>query len=509
MIEKLFPLDLPSGFVNNGTTYQSKGRWFTGSLVRFFQGTKQPIGGWAQRTLTGAAISGTPNAAVSWETNDGKSWIVVGTTTNLYAISSANVVSDITPIAGLFASPPYIWQLDVFGSWLVATFNAPPIAAPDNTAVNFYVWTGDPTVVAHLTTGTELDTGVFGASSVLTAPQAVFGLVVTPERFLFLLRGESPTSIFGTTTIDNTPDYSNRRVYWASQEQLFDFRPGAINTAGSFDLSTDGTLVCGKASRGQTLLWTTTDLWAATYIGGEFVYSFAKVGTNCGICSHHAAVVLDTGAFWMGFNKFFIFDGFVKTNPCDVNDYVFGDFNAAAMSTVWAYANPRFNEVTWHYPSSASSVPDRYVTYNYIEDHWVFGTLQRSTGVTQQALAVPPVPVLIDTAGRIYDHETGTARGGSSGVFMESGPVELGDGDNVVRLQRIVPDDQTLGDVQMKLYTSFSPDQAETLNGPYTLSAITSIRLTARQTRIRIEEVAANAWQVGVVRIGGILGGRR
>lgn len=509
MIEKLLPLKLPPGFAYNGTPYQSKGRWYQGSLVRFFQGNIQPIGGWTQRTLTGATISGTPNAAVSWMLDSGVSWLAIGTTTKLYVVSSSNVVYDITPTTGLFSAPPYIWQLDLFGSYLIATYNAPPLTAPDNTAVNFYVWQGNPAAVATLTTGTQLDTGAAGISSVNTAPQAVFGVVTTPERFLFLLRGEAPINIFGTTTYDSTPDYSNRRVYWPSQEEVFDFRPGNINTAGSFDLSTDGTLICGKASRGQTLLWTTTDLWTATYIGGDFLYRFERVGTNCGIIGQHAAVVLDTGAYWMGFGKFFVFDGFAKTLDCEVSEYVFGSFNAALASTVWALANPRFNEITWYYPSANATAPDRYVTYNYQEGHWVFGTMQRSIGVTQFAGATTPVPVMVDSTGHIYDHETGNNRGASSGVFATSGPVEIGDGDNVMRIQRIVPDDKTAGDVSASLTTSLFPDTAGILNGPYTLASPTSVRLTARQVMLTLTEVAASSWRVGVVRLGVILSGRR
>jgi hypothetical protein len=518
MIEKLYPLKLPPGYVNNGTTYQSKGRWFTGSRVRFFQGTIQPIGGWSQRTLTGASLTGVPNASLSWQTDNGLAWIAVGTTTGLFVISSTNVVYNITPTFGFSSIPsPFHWQLDLFGSYLMATNEAPPSLAPsslganDNEVINFYVWTGNPAAVATKTSGLLADLDDTSAfSSSYNAPQAVYGLVTTPERFLFLLRGQSPTTQYGDPlTPEYSGDYSIRRVYWASQEATFDFRPGATNTAGSFDLSTDGALVYGRATRGQTLLWTTTDVWTATYIGGEFIYRFDRVGTNCGIVNSRAAVVLDTGAYWMGVNKFFRFDGFVKTIPCDVNDYVFGNISYAAARTIWALPNPQFNEVTWFYPSAIASAPDRYVTYNYLEDHWVFGTLDRAAGVAQQAGATIPVPVLLDGSGNLYDHETGNSRGGSSNVFLESGPVELGDGDNVVRLQRIVPDDQTAGDVTASLYTSLYPDASETLNGPYTLASPTSIRLTARQCRLRIVEAVATAWQVGIVRLGGILGGRR
>src|ERR1051325_7779601 len=119
MIEKLVSLDFPAGYLNNGTKYQSKDRWYTGNLVRFYEGTIQPVGGWVQRTLTGAAISGVPNAGLAWETNDGNTWLAVGTTTNLYVVDSSNHVWDITPSFNSNGNPVF-WQLDTFGSYLVA-----------------------------------------------------------------------------------------------------------------------------------------------------------------------------------------------------------------------------------------------------------------------------------------------------------------------------------------------------------------------------------------------------
>jgi len=515
MLEQLVPIDPPPGMFYKGTQYQSKGRWYIGSLVRFFRGNKQPIGGWVQRSLTGATISGVPNAAVSWRLDNGNAYLAIGTTTGLYVVSSANVVSNITPVTGL-GGTPYQWQLETFGSYLMACHQGPStlaagIGSPIFDGINYYAWTGTPSTPAAVPqTPTTL-------SSSESAPTAAYGIVATPERFFFLLRGSDPVtpssppsdSIVGDGG-GTWPNYSVRRIYWATQETITDWIPTALNTAGSFDLATNGELITGRALRGQTLIWSTTDAWTATYIGGDFLYRFDRVGMNCGIVGPNAVVVLDIGAYWMGVNqKFFCYDGFVKTLDCDVSDYVFGSFNASLSSLVWALANPQFNEITWYYPSANATSPDRYVTYNYAENHWVAGIMQRSIGVTQFAGAATPVPVMIDVSGNIYDHETGNARGSSSGVFLTSGPIEAGEGDRVGRIQRIVPDDKTAGDVTVSITTSLFPDATGTVNGPYTLASPTSVRLTARQVLVTITEAAASAWRVGVIRLGVIPGGRR
>lgn len=305
-----------------------------------------------------------------------------------------------------------------------------------------------------------------------------------------------------------TPALSIRRVSWPTRETINDFVPTEDNDAGDYDFASDGTFLCGKATRGQTLLWSTTDVWTMTWVGGTFAYSFERVGTNCGIISQRAAVVLDTGACWMGLGRFYKFDGFVNPIDCEVSDFVFNDFNYDFAHTVFAYANPQFGEIWWHYPSADSETPDRYVVYNYQEQHWSFGSMDRVAGIQRQAGSATPVPVLIDSDGNIFDHETGDDRGDDP-VFLESGPMEVGEGDNVVRVQQIIPDDKTLGDVQASFYTSFYPDETEVLHGPYTLHKQTSVRFTARQIRLRLEEVKETAWRVGVVRLGAIIGGRR
>ena len=184
MIENLVAIDLPPGLHNNGTTYQAKNRWFLGNLVRFFQGNKQPIGGWVTRSLSGAQIQGVPNAAISWQLNDGTAWLAIGTSTNLYVVSSSNVVSDITPNNGGYYNPPYTWQLETFGAYLLAVINTGVYVG----ASNVFAWTGTPSQAASQLALADATTGY------VNLPLASYGVCATPERFAVLLRGsDTPT----------------------------------------------------------------------------------------------------------------------------------------------------------------------------------------------------------------------------------------------------------------------------------------------------------------------------
>jgi hypothetical protein len=346
--------------------------------------------------------------------------------------------------------------------------------------------------------------GAFG----LTGPAVANGIVTTPERFLFLL-GSSLTAITGAGV--NT---AARSVLWCSQESITDWTPSATNTAGEQELATRGTLLAGRRGRGETLIWSTADLWRATFIGGTLVYGFAQSGRSRAGSSPRNAVADDRRrGYWMGDGKFFRYDGAVVSIPCDVEDYVFGSFNQTYAYKVWCLANPQFNEVTWFYPSANATEIDSYVTYDYDQNHWTFGALVRTTGVTRHYGAARTGPVMFDASHIMYDHEIGDVRTqdslGAHLTYAESGPIELENGDKVMRVQRIVPDDKTAGDVSASLYTSMYPDGAETTNGPYTLASPTSVRLTARRVRLKITEAVSAAWRVGTVRLGVIPGGRR
>lgn len=178
MADQLYPVDIPPGLVNNGTTYQAKGRWHAGNFVRFFNGTVQPIGGWVKRTLTGAAILGEPTTVVAWTLNDGTPWIAVGTTTSLYVIDKNNVVYDIG--LGWADAPGTIWQLAPFGSYLVAVNSSKD---PTFATGNVWVWMGDP--------GTPIN---YAGGALVGDPTNVFGCFTTGERFLVALQGTPPAA---------------------------------------------------------------------------------------------------------------------------------------------------------------------------------------------------------------------------------------------------------------------------------------------------------------------------
>ena len=365
------------------------------------------------------------------------------------------------------------WQFDAFGQLLVA------VSIADGKLYEWSLSAPPDGLLAPILGG---------------APINNKALVVTPERFLFAL---------GANGI-------GRQVKWADQESLTDWTITATNQAGDFPLSTTGTLMAGRAGRGETLLWTDVDLWSARFIGGTLVYSFRLLGAECGVISRNAMAMVDGKAFWMGERGFFAYDGFVRGVPSEVSDFVFNDINRTQASKIFAIPLAEFREVTWYYPSAASTENNRYVTYDWGQNHWTIGELERTAGADQAPFFFP---IKADAQGGVYDHERGFVYLDTDDLTTlvpdaESGPIEIAEGDRVMDVNYIIPDEGTLGDVNVTFFSSFFPNEAEVTRGPFTLTKQTSVRFAGRQVRMKVAQVSSG-WRLGVVRLDVEPGGRR
>lgn len=328
------------------------------------------------------------------------------------------------------------------------------------------------------------------AQVIANAPTSNLGLVVTEERFLVALgAGGNP-----------------RKVQWCDREARTTWTPAATNEAGDIELQTTGQIMQAVRTRGQTLIVTDVDAHAMRYLGPPYVYGFERVGTSCGAISRKAAVDVDMGIFWMGQGGFYRFDGnTVQEIPCEVRDFIFDDFNSGQQSKIWGYANSEFAEIWWYYPSSGSVEVDRYVGYNYRENFWIIGEMERTCGASR---GVFRYPILGDMYGTMHDHEVGVNKDGAT-VYAETGPISLGNGDNTMQVMQVIPDEITQGDVEMYFKTRFHPNDVERVYGPFTPSNPTSARFQGRQIRMKIQEDRLTPWRVGTMRLDVVARGRR
>ena len=490
----LIPLQLPPGQYRNGTDFEASNRWRDASLVRWLDGSLRPVGGWTSRKTS--AFAAAPRAMLTWLDNSSDSYLAGGTYNKLYYVNPSQTVYDITPSgltagnlngalnvgfgggfygytnygraptsSGIYAEAT-TWSLDTWGEYLMAC------SSKDG---KIYEW--------------QLNTGVV-AQVVANAPINNKALVVTEERFVFALgAGGNP-----------------RKIAWCDQENNTSWTPAATNQAGDFELQTVGQIMCGLRMRGRTLILTDNDAHVAQYSGAPFVYGFERVGTACGVASRRGAVAIDEGAFWMGQNGFFTFDGSVASEiPCEVSDYVFGDMNPSQITKVYAVHNSQHGEIWWFYPSATSTENDRYVALDYKEGYWTTGELDRTAGVDQ---GVFKNPIWADASGNLYNQETGYTHG-TTKPYAESGSISLGNGDSIMKVTQLIPDEKTQGQVEVTFKTRFHPNDTETSHGAFTLGNPTDVRFQGRQVRIKVQGTGNENWRSGVMRIEANAGGRR
>ena len=453
----------------------------------------------------------------AWVTNNGAPWLAAGSFDRLAAMDGNGVVYDITPAsftAGVATAqenlgyggknygsgaygvarernftlaPATNWTLDNWGENLVAC---------SDDAGFLYEWVLDDG------TGTpEAQAKIVNTANGYTesAPTGLSSIVVTAERFVFCLgTGES-----------------NRQVKWSDRENIGVWTPATTNEAGDIELQTSGKIMAGARVRGRTLILTTEDAWVATYQGPPTVYGFQKIGNSCGLAGRNMLASVGPTAFWMGERNFFYYDGSTaRVLPCEVHDKVFQGMDIDRISQGFCVANQRFNEVWWFYPGTDfpasakyNNEVTRYVAYDYNENHWMIGEIYRCAASDAGAFADP---MWIGLNGNVYRHETGYGHGSQS-VFLESGPINIADGDNVMRVTEMIPEEETQGEVRLKFKTRFYPNGDETEYGPFDPANPTSLRMTGRQLRVRVErqpETETN-WRFGDVRLRIESGGRR
>jgi hypothetical protein len=334
------------------------------------------------------------------------------------------------------------WSLDNFGELLIAT------------VLNGSTFQWSPTN----------DTLSGKASLVANAPTtSKFSLVSTPDRHLIL---------FGTEkTVGTGSSQDPLLLRFSSQEDINTYQPQAENTAGSLRIQDGSSIVGADKARGQILVWTDTSLHGLQFIGPPFTFGLNQLGRNCGLLGQHAGVVVRDVAYWMGQNAFFAFDGTVKKLPCTVDDFVFENIDLTQSDQIFAGVNTEFAEIIWFYVTNPNNNPapqiNRCVVYNYLEQSWSIGTLNRTSwvdrGVFQFPLATeylpnttvnttPTVIGLSNGASNYYQQEFGTDADGETMLsFIQSGDFNIDEGgEQLMRVARFVPDfrDQ-VGDVDV------------------------------------------------------------
>lgn len=315
------------------------------------------------------------------------------------------------------ANPLRLWTQSNFGEDLVF--------APRGG--NLYYW--DAT--AGVTVRAVAVSSLLGASDVPSVNNTI--MVSDVSRFV-LSFGCSP---LGSSTMDPM------LIRWSDQEDVSMWTPTATNQAGDLRLSHGSEIVTALQSRQEIVVWTDSSLYSLQYLGAPIVWGSTLLGDNISIISPNAAVFASGVAYWMGDDKFYLYDGRINTLPSDLRGFVFSDLNKQQVDQIFASTVEQYNEVWWFYCSSNSTVVDRYVVYNYLEKLWYYGTMGRTAWI--DAGLGSDYPLAATYSNNLVQHEYGVDDGTANTLqpieaYITSGEFDIDDGHNFGFIWRMLPD---------------------------------------------------------------------
>jgi len=231
-------------------------------------------------------------------------------------------------------------------------------------------------------------------------------------------------------------------IRFSDQENVTEWQSLATNTAGDLRIGSGSKIVTAVETRQQVLVFTDVSLHAMQFLGPPFTFGINSISEGITIASPLAAIAVEDNVFWMGAEEFYVYGGTVQRLPCSVRDYVFSNINSNQLEKVTAGVNSAFSEVTWFYPSASSEENDSYVTYNYEQKIWYYGTMSRTVWLDR---GVNADPIAAGDDHFLYLQEVGFDDGSTSPAtaissYIESSQMDLGDGEQFAFMRRLIPD---------------------------------------------------------------------
>jgi len=160
-------------------------------------------------------------------------------------------------------------------------------------------------------------------------------------------------------------------------------------------------IVKGVTMRGGTnspsgLFWATDSLIRVSFNSQatSIYWTYDIISSQISIMSSNTVVEMDGIYFWMGVDRFYLYNGSVKVLPNDKNvNYLFDNLNYSQRQKVWATKVPRFNEIWFFYPRGTATECTDAIIYNVKDNLWYDAGqakgAQRSCGYTTELFPTP------------------------------------------------------------------------------------------------------------------------
>ena len=346
MAEQIVQIRSAPGIKRDGTKFEGD-QYVDGQWVRFQRGLPRKMGGY--RSIN-KFLRGLPRALAEY-TQDLLTYVHAGSSDRLerFFIDSTfntSVITDRTPTSGFTADDANLWQFATSydttnGNQLVAQV-APNLNCICNSSG------GD------LFVGNLLGTSVLTQVTTVPANFSVTGGVVTLPPYTFAFGNDG----YAAWSVPNTPS---------------DFTGSGSGNA----YITGQKIVKGMPLRGgpgnspSGLFWSADSLIRASYVGGTPIFQFDTISTQSSILSSSSVIEYDGIFYWIGTDRFLMFNGVVREIENNINlNFFFDNLNYEQRQKVFAVKVPRFGEIWWCFPFGDSTEPNHAICYNVRENTW-------------------------------------------------------------------------------------------------------------------------------------------
>jgi hypothetical protein len=367
-----FPLTYKPGVKRDGTKFQSEyctdGQW-----IRFQRGIVKKIGGmlgnvgFPLAAVDPATAGNIPNILLVSSTTSNNFYAYIGTnvgnTSQVYKVEfSPNLIGIrnnlITPDLG--PKTAFMWQFETVirdGVKNIVCFGADNAAnIAQNAAPRLFAGSVQAALGAQLTA--------------VALPPLANGGICYSNPYLFA---------YG----------SNGYVAYSRPADPLDFTAGRVG-GGELTISNDkvifGSAIRGGSNSPSLLFWTLSSVVKVTNVGDVAVnFKIDVISKSSSILSSRCVVEYDGVFFWIGTDRFFVYNGIVQEIPNTMSlNYFFNNIDLNYRQKVFGVKNTKYGEIWWFYPEKGQGNPvqnTRALIYNKRENSWYDTAINRDAGV--------------------------------------------------------------------------------------------------------------------------------
>jgi hypothetical protein len=346
MAEQIVQIKSAPGIKRDGTKFEGD-QYVDGQWVRFQRGLPRKIGGY--RSIN-KFLRGLPRALHEY-TQDLLTYVHAGSADRLErfyidATYNTSVITDRTPASGFTLDDGNMWQFATAydttnGNQIVAQVapNLNCICNSDGGAL----FVGDLLGTSALTEVTTVPSNFSVTGGVATLP---------PYTFAFGNDGYAAWSVPNNPADFTSSGAGNAYITGQKIVKAMPLRGGPGNSPSG-------------------LFWSADSLIRGTYVGGTAVFQFDTISTQSSILAANSVIEYDGIFYWIGTDRFLMFNGVVREVENNLNlNFFFDNLNYAQRQKVFAYKVPRFGEIWWCFPFGDSTEPNHAVIYNVRENTW-------------------------------------------------------------------------------------------------------------------------------------------